>query len=147
MTQLRHSRRANLSTQRGEAALVRAGAANSSAVAAAAQEKLCARAQIPLRGWELSAPSDVWALKAALAVQRRPMRRGNLTMQYFLRYQKPDQIAPFEERFATERQALVHALAKVTQELIPRVWIEDEGGNVVVSEEDIRQRIKTDVLT
>ena len=68
-------------------------------------------------------------------------------MEYFLRCQRPDQTAPFEERFATERQAIVHAFAKVTQDLIPRVWIEDDRGHVVVSEQDIRERIKNDVLT
>jgi hypothetical protein len=67
-------------------------------------------------------------------------------MQYFLRYQKSDQTAPFEERFATERQAIVHAFAKVTQDFIPRVWIEDDRGNIVVSEQDIGERIKNDLL-
>jgi hypothetical protein len=68
-------------------------------------------------------------------------------MEYILRCQRPDQTAPFEERFATERQAIIQALAKVTQDLIPRVWIEDDRGHVVVSEEDIRERIKSEVLT
>jgi hypothetical protein len=68
-------------------------------------------------------------------------------VEYFLRYQRRDQICPFEERFATERQAVIHAFAKVTQDFLDRVWIEDESGNVVVGEEDIRNRIKNELLT
>jgi hypothetical protein len=79
--------------------------------------------------------------------------RGASTMadgmqgQYFLRYQRSEQTCPFEERFATERQAVVEAFAKITQNFIVRVWIEDERGRVIINEEDIRDRCRKEVLT
>jgi hypothetical protein len=66
---------------------------------------------------------------------------------YFLRYQRREGDAPLEERFESERRALVQAFAKLTHDVVHRVWIEDAGGHVLIGEADIRERAKKEVLT
>jgi len=66
---------------------------------------------------------------------------------YFLRYSRHAGEAPLEERFDSQRRALVEAFAKLTHEFVHRVWIEDAAGHVVIGEADIRERAKKEVLT
>jgi hypothetical protein len=79
--------------------------------------------------------------------RRQTGRISQLEGTCFLRYQRHAGEAPLEERFESERRALVEAFAKLTHDFVHRVWIEDAGGHVLIGEADIRERAKKEVLT
>ena len=66
---------------------------------------------------------------------------------YFLRYQRGAGDPTLEERFDSERQALVQAFARITHGFVHRVWIEDGGGRIVIDEAELRERCNKEVLS
>ena len=60
-------------------------------------------------------------------------------MRYYLKYRQHADATPLEERFDTEKEALIRAFASLSN-LAHDIWIEDDRGAVVVSQEDIRHR-------